>query len=118
VAEVSVQTRDGAALRKALLASVRKTVSKLDSRNVRGGPFLVSAALVRIQTEQGKHGLQSTAFISTSLRRKSSGALVASTRGRATAIVPGGTTSETESSAVEAAVESALSDVPRALRKN
>lgn len=118
VAEVSVQSSAAKEAKTALRSSLTRTVAKLNGKECVGGPFLLSAALLTLRTSDGKYGRETTAQISTSVRHKKTGALVASTRGRATAIVPGGTKKDSEQSAVAAAVESAMSGLPDALAKS
>jgi hypothetical protein len=95
--------------------TVNESVARLDTARVKGGPYVVSASIVRLSAASGEHGVQSTAVVETVLRHKSSGHLIAMTQGKATAAAPGGSLADAQNSALRAALESALKDVPQVL---
>ncbi len=115
VGEVKAPKVKGELVLREFQRSVHESVARLDTKRVKGGPFVVSASLVRLSADTGDHGVEATAVIDTVLRHKTSGALLGTTQGRATAAAPGGSVFDAQNSAVRAAVESALRGVPRAL---
>jgi hypothetical protein len=117
VGEVTARHAQTAFFLRQLRETVHHSVAQLDTERVKGGPFVVSARLTELDVKTGELGLQATAVIETTLRDKGRGALLGMTRGRATAIAPGGNAVEAQNSAVRAAVESALKDVPAALSR-
>jgi hypothetical protein len=96
---------------------VHDSVADLDTAEVTGGPFVVSASLLRLSADSGEYGVQVTAVVATALRHKTSGNLIGTTEGRAIAAASGGSLLDAQTSALRAATESALTDVPRALRR-
>lgn len=117
VGEVTARQAQSPFFMRRFKETVHHTVSALDTDKVKGGPFLVSAQLVELDVRTSDLGLQATAIIETVLRDKSRGTLLGMTTGRATAVAPGGNALEAQDSAVRAAVESALKDVPEALHR-
>jgi hypothetical protein len=117
VGEVTARKAQSAFFMKRLKEAVHQSVAKLDTDRVKGGPWVVSASLVEMDVRPGDQGLQATVVIETVLRNKSEGTLLGMTRGRATAIAPGGNSVEAQNSALRAAVESALEGVPAALSR-
>lgn len=115
VGEVTAQQTQSPFFMRRFKETVRHTVSALDTEKVKGGPFLVSARLVELDVRTGDSGLQATAVIDAVVRDKSRGMLVGMTTGRATAVAPGGNALHAQDTAVRAAVESALKNVPAAL---
>lgn len=95
--------------------TVHESVARLDMERVKGGPFVVSASLVRLSADSVEYGAQATAVVDTVLRHKRSGALIGTTQGKATAAAPSGSLADAQNSALRAALESALRDVPRTL---
>lgn len=95
--------------------TVHESVARLDTERVKGGPFVVSASLVRLSADSGEYGVQATAVVETVLRYKNSGVMIGTTQGKATAAAPGGSLADAQNSALRAAMESALRDVPGAL---
>lgn len=116
VAEITVGEHERAML-KSFQRMVRASVQQMYIQKVRGGPFLISASLVDLKTKRGDFGLQATAKVVATLRHKKSGALIGSIQGKATAVASGGSTVEAQDSALKAAVESALSNVPDVLSR-
>lgn len=96
--------------------AVYESVAELDTTQITGGPFVVSASLVRLSADSGEYGVQVTAVVATALRHKTTGSLIGQAEGRATATAPGGSLVDAQTSALRAATESALKDVPEALR--
>ncbi len=117
VGEVNAHKAGSRHLEKRFRLSVFDSVEKLDTSRVKGGPFVVSASLVRLDTKARNHGLEATAVIEATLRYKDSGNLIGMTRGRATAAGSANNMRAIQSSAMRAAVESALEGVPRALAR-
>lgn len=117
VGEVTAKKAQTPFFMKRFREVVHHSVEQLDTTKVKGGPFLVSASLVDLDVRPGDLGLEATAIIETVLRDKSRGTLLGMTRGRATAVAPGGNSVEAQNTAVRAAVESALVDVPSALAR-
>lgn len=116
VGEVNAPHVKGELVIRQFQKTVHESVAQLDTKRLKGGPFIVSASLVGLSADAGDYGVQATAIIETVLRHKKSGALLGMTRGRATAAAPGGSLVDARNSALRAAMESALRDVPRALQ--
>lgn len=95
--------------------TVHESVAQLDTAQIKGGPFVVSASLVRLSADSGEYGVQATAVVETVLRHKRSGELIGMSHGKATASASGGSLLDAQNSALRAAMESALKDVPQAL---
>lgn len=95
--------------------TVHESVARLDMARVKGGPYIVSASLVRLSADPVEYGVQATAVVATTLRHKRSGALIGTTQGKATAAAPSGSLADAQNSALRAAMESAVKDIPGAL---
>ena len=117
MAEVSARAKDTAHLTSRLKTTVQNQIAGLDTKKVRGGPFLVAATLVRLDRRVGKYGQEVTAVIETSLRHKAQGTLIGTVTGRATAASHAESTSALEQSALDAATESALQGAVKVLSK-
>jgi hypothetical protein len=97
--------------------TVKSELSRVDLSEVSSKEhFVLSASLVRMNTRAGDGETESTAVVSATLRRERGGDLTAIIRGSARATDESGKSRVAERSAMRAAVRSALSRLPEALR--
>lgn len=115
IGEVRSPPTKGALVAKHFRNTVQEAVAELDTTKVKGGPFLVSASLVKLNGSTTALGVQATAMVQAVLIHKNSGSMIGMTEGQATAAAPGGSLSDAQRSALRAAMQSALKDVPAAL---
>ncbi len=100
-------------------APFKSLLSEAIARAELGSPrekFVLSATLVRLEAEQVGHGARASASVSLVLRRAREQTLYAVLSGRATAEAAESSVSEAREDALLAAVRSAISRLPEALR--
>src|SRR5690606_9030543 len=88
VGEVRSPPTKGALIAKHFKHTVHESVAELDTTRVKGGPFLVSASLVKLSGSTTELGVEATAVVRTLLAHKSTGAMIGLTEGQATAAAP------------------------------
>jgi hypothetical protein len=115
VGEVRSPPTKGALVAKHFRNTVLESIAELDTAQIKGGPFLVSASLVKLNGNTTELGVQATALVRTVLIHKKTGSMIGMTEGQATAHAPGGSLSDAQHSALRAAMQSALKDVSAAL---
>ncbi len=109
--------RDSDALRSAFRSAVERELSGIDLSKVKPSDrYVLSAALVKMDTRADGERTETTCVVSAMLTRERGGALHAIIRGRARAEDAPSEARSVELSAMRAAVHSALIRVPEALR--
>jgi hypothetical protein len=109
--------RDGRSLESAFRSAVERELAGIDLSSVKPADrYVLSAALVKIETSADGDRARTTCVVSATLTKQRGGALHAIISGRARVEDAPAQTRSAELSALRAAVHNALARVPEALR--
>jgi len=110
-------TRTEVDVSKAFRAEVLRQLRAIDLKDVPNDePVVLSASLVRLETERSGNRGTSSCMVSATLHKKRGGALVAILRGKARAEDDINAKSDNEMTVMRAAVRGAIRGIPKALQ--